>query len=100
MIHEVSGSAGGNINDIRNETEELRRLNAYFMGLLAKNCGKTENQLQKLWTSRRESYMNAEEAVKFGIADYVGIPTIHRYTSFDLKFMENDAPQRNRKEGR
>jgi ATP-dependent Clp protease protease subunit len=86
MIHEVSGGAGGNINDIANQTNELHRLNDYFMDLLAKNCGKTRKQLQNVWAKYRDTYMDANSAVRFGIADHVGIPTIVKHTRYDLKF--------------
>lgn len=91
MIHEASGGAGGNVNDIKVATEELHRMNEYFMSILARNCGKTLKQLQKIWAGGRDTYMDAGTAVKFGIADHIGIPTIVKADRFDLKFNPNPA---------
>lgn len=80
MIHEVSGGTEGDVHDMHADAVETKRLNKYFMGLLAKNCkisGGYEG-LRKLIKARdgREMYMDANESLKFGIIDHVGIPKV------------------------
>ena len=78
MIHEVSAGTDGNVHDMYADTVEIKRLNHYFMGLLAKNCNIPGGYdgLRKIIKSRdgRDLYLNAEEALKFGLVDNVGLP--------------------------
>jgi ATP-dependent protease ClpP protease subunit len=77
MIHNVSASAWGDVFDMKSRSEEMMRVNKMFIGLLAKNCGKTYEELQDLiksQTDSKEIWLQADEAVKFGIADKVGVP--------------------------
>ena len=80
MVHEVSSGTIGNVHDMSSDADEVKRLNKWFMGLLAKNCGIKGgyNALRKMIKNQdgRDRYMNAEEAVKFGIADAVGMPKL------------------------
>ena len=85
MIHEALGGAIGNVNDAKNDIAELDRLNEYFMGILATNCGKNLKNFKKLWQQNREIYLGPAAAVKFGLADHIGIPIVRRVhgVSFD-----------------
>jgi ATP-dependent Clp protease protease subunit len=90
MIHEVSSGAIGNVHDIQTDVEEAKRLNEYFMGLLAKNCGhKDYAELRKLIKEQdgRDRYFTAEQAVKFGIADYVGLPKISASVNYEVNLL-------------
>lgn len=88
MIHEISSVSWGNVHDLKVDAEETDRMNTVFMDLLAKNCGlpgydELRAYLKELDGS--EIYLSAEEAVKFGIADFVGTPkvdVIHGYQVF------------------
>jgi ATP-dependent Clp protease, protease subunit len=83
MIHEIQAGMGGNINDIKVSVAETERLNKHFvMGLLAKNCGKTPKQLTALFAKERDVYMSPEDAVRFKIADAIGIPTVKTTTTY------------------
>lgn len=82
MIHEVSSGTSGNVQDIKVDVAETDRLNTYMMTLLAKNCGKTFKQLQALFAKKRDIYMTPEEAVKFKIADKIGIPEVKLTTTY------------------
>ncbi len=84
MVHEVSSWTAGDVHDMKSDANETTRLNQYFLGLLAKNCnikGGYEG-LRKIIKTRdgRDIYMNANETVKFGLADKVGIPKIINLT--------------------
>lgn len=79
MIHEISSGTGGDVHDMHADIQEVKRLNEYFMGLLAKNCGlKGYAEFRKLIKDQdgRERYLSADGAIKFGIADAVGLPKI------------------------
>lgn len=80
MVHEVSSWTVGDVNDMHNDAKETVRLNEYFMNLLAFNCGIKGGYdgLRKIIKDRdgRDIYMNAQETVKFGLADKVGIPKL------------------------
>jgi len=82
MIHEISGGSAGDVHDIGADVQEMKRLNRYFMGLLAKNCGIKGgyDALRKIIKNQdgRDNYMDADAAVKFGIADAIGLPKVNR----------------------
>lgn len=86
MIHEVSSSASGNINDQKNSVAETDRVNIYWMNKLAGNCGKKNySALKKYMTSEhRDVYLSAEASIRFGIADHIGIPKLSQRRMYHL----------------
>ena len=88
MIHEVSSGTGGDVHDMYADAVETKRLNKYFLGLLAKNCGIKGGYdgLRKLIKARdgRDIYLDAQSALKFGIVDAIGTPSVRSYTAFDI----------------
>lgn len=78
MVHEVSGGTYGDVHDVHADAIETKRLNQYFMDLLAVNCGIPGGYagIRKIIKARdgRDIYLSASDAVKFGIVDYVGLP--------------------------
>jgi ATP-dependent Clp protease protease subunit len=108
MVHEVSGGVG--VDDVHNmfsDAAEVKRLNRWFMGLLAKNCeikGGYE-AIRKLIKDQdgRNRWMGAEEAVKFGIADAVGVPKVSRMKLYQVEVtppkekITKDPPKKNTK---
>jgi ATP-dependent Clp protease protease subunit len=89
MVHEVSGGSSGDVHDVNADVEEIKRLNKYFMGLLAKNCGIKGgyDALRKNIKEQdgREHYMDAAASVKFGIADYIGMPKVNRMKIYQVE---------------
>lgn len=86
MIHEASGGTYGNVNDVKVDVKELEAANETMLGLLANNCGKKPSQIRKLFTNkRREVYLNADEAVIFGIAEKVGLPKITKVVKYEIE---------------
>jgi ATP-dependent Clp endopeptidase proteolytic subunit ClpP len=89
MIHEVSGGAVGDVHDVSADVEEMKRLNRYFMGILAKNCGIKGGYdvLRKMIKGQdgRDNYMDAVEALKFGIVDAIGMPKINRMKLYQVE---------------
>ena len=85
MVHNISWGVGGDVTNMVSVTDEAQRINKRMMGLLAKNCGKSYTALQKeikASTNSKEIWLDAEEAVEFGICDFVGTPQLleHRQT--------------------
>jgi ATP-dependent Clp protease protease subunit len=83
MVHEVSGGVGhDDVHNMLSDATEVKRLNEWFMGLLAKNCGIKGgySAVRKLIKNQdgRNNWMGAQDAVKFGIADAVGLPHIKK----------------------
>lgn len=80
LIHEVSGGTEGDVHDLVNDASETKKLNECFLGLLAENSGIKGGYrgLRKIIKDKdgRDLYLNAKEAVKFGIVDEVGTPMI------------------------
>ncbi len=88
MVHEVSSGASGDIHDCLNDAKESVRLNKWFMGLLAKNCGIKGGYdgLRKIVKDRdgREIWMDARDSLAFGIVDKVGLPKLNAFTLYEV----------------
>lgn len=69
MIHQPSGGAGGQAADIAIQAREIIRWRKTLNDAIAKNTGKTAEQVEK--DSDRDYYMSAEEAKAYGIVDQV-----------------------------
>ena len=69
MIHQPSlgGYIQGVSADLEIQAEQTKRVKEIGAGILAKNCGKTVEQIMKDFN--RDYWMNAEAAIKYGIAD-------------------------------
>jgi ATP-dependent Clp protease, protease subunit len=69
MIHQPSlgGYIRGVSADLEIQAEQTRRVKEIGAGILAKNCGKTVEQIMKDFD--RDYWMDAEGAIKYGIAD-------------------------------
>ena len=69
MIHQPSlgGYIQGVSTDLEIQAEQTRKVKEIGATILAKNCGKTMEQIMKDFD--RDYWMNAKEAVEYGIAD-------------------------------
>lgn len=87
MVHEVSSGTFGNVQDMKDDVKETIRLNEYFMGLLAKNCGfKNYDELRSIIKDQdgRERYIFGDDAIKFGIVDAIGTPKINSRVMYEV----------------
>lgn len=93
MIHEVSGGTVGDVHDMGKDVQEVKRLNEYFMDLLAKNCNIKGGYsvLRKIIKNQdgRDHYMNAHEALKFGIVDAIGLPHVQKQVIYQIGLVQN-----------
>lgn len=95
MVHEVSSGSHGNVHDMHADTQEVKRLNEHFMGLLAKNCGYDGyDDLRKIIKEQdgRDRYMDAAKALEFGIIDAIGLPKLQPMTMFEISASKEDKP--------
>jgi len=71
MIHQplISGGLKGQATDISIHANELLKIKDRLAELLAKNTGKTKEQI--LRDTERDNYLSSEEAVNYGLIDSV-----------------------------
>lgn len=69
MIHQPSlgGYIQGVSTDLEIQAEQTRRVKEIGAGILARNCGKTVEQIMKDFD--RDYWMDAQQAIEYGIAD-------------------------------
>ncbi len=69
MIHQPLGGAQGQATDIDIHAREILKIRDSINRILTKHTGQPLEQIEK--DSERDFFMNAEEAVKYGIVDKV-----------------------------
>ena len=68
-MHQPLGGAQGQATDIVIQAEEIMRLKASLLGIIAGHTGKTIEEVEK--DSDRDVYMNAKQAAEYGLVDEV-----------------------------
>ena len=71
MIHEplIDGSMGGSATSIKKTADSIMETKRILVDVLSKHTGKTKKAIDKAISF--DNYMNAEEAVEFGICDEI-----------------------------
>jgi ATP-dependent Clp protease, protease subunit len=69
MIHQPSSGTRGKVSDMEIDLKESLALRRLLNELLAKNTGQKITQIEK--DVDRDYWMNAEEAIRYGIADKI-----------------------------
>lgn len=69
MVHQVSSGQSGHIEDNRISQMEAEKYNYILFKMLAENCGKTFDEI--LESARRNKWLNAQEALEFGLIDEI-----------------------------
>lgn len=69
MIHQPSAGTSGQITDMAIHLKRLERIKTRMTAILANNCGKEYNEA--LEACERDNFMDASEAMEFGIIDNV-----------------------------
>jgi ATP-dependent protease ClpP protease subunit len=91
MIHEISAGAVGHIDDINIQHSNITKLNEKLMKLLVKKC-KFKGGIQalkKMLANSRDLYLDPEEAIKFGLIDHIGVPTLQKNLSIQYTLSSN-----------
>ena len=68
-MHQPLGGAQGQASDIEIQANEILRLKKLLNGILAESTDKTIEEIES--DTNRDFYLNAEEAVKYGLVDKV-----------------------------
>ena len=71
MIHGVVAGTHGHIADVENEFAETKFTQKMYIKALAEETNMTEKQIKKMVDRKTNVYIDAEEAVKLGIADII-----------------------------
>lgn len=69
MIHQPLGGAEGQASDIVIQAEEILKVKNMFIELMAKHSGQKRETVAN--DMERNKWMNAEEAMKYGIIDKI-----------------------------
>lgn len=69
MIHKVSSSAVGVIDDMEISFKESEKYNTRLFEILAENTGKTKEQI--LIDANRDFWLNSDEALEYGVIDEI-----------------------------
>ena len=71
MIHGVMAGQHGYLADVENEFKETRAIQRMYVKALAEETSMSEAYVRKLMNKKTNVYLDAEEAVKLGIADII-----------------------------
>lgn len=69
MIHQPLGGAQGQCTDVEIRTRHLVNLKHRLNGILAKNTGKTIEEIEK--DTDRDNWLSAEDALSYGLIDVI-----------------------------
>lgn len=69
MIHQPSGGSEGQATDMVIAAEHIKRTKKMLTELLAENCERTSQEVER--DVERDYWMNAEEALQYGIVDRI-----------------------------
>lgn len=78
MIHDVSSSAFGKVEEMKADAREADRLNKKLYTMMARNCGKPDDYFLNLIHDKGHAdwFLEAEEAKEHNIVQQLRIPTL------------------------
>lgn len=71
MIHGIMGGYHGNITNMENEIAEVKWIQKRYIENLVSETFLTKKKVRSMLQQQVDTYLSAEEAVKYGIADIV-----------------------------
>jgi ATP-dependent Clp endopeptidase proteolytic subunit ClpP len=71
MIHGVVAGQHGYLADVENEFKETKYIQNMYIKALAEETNMTERYIRRLMNKKTNVYLDAEEALKLGIADII-----------------------------
>lgn len=88
LIHDVSSTALGKVEEIKASSEEVERLNQIVYKMMAKNIGKPEDYFLKIVHERGHAdlYLSPEECKAHNLANHIRIPTFKVKISSEVAF--------------
>ena len=78
MIHDVSSSAFGKVEEMKADAREADRLNKKLYTMMARNCGKPDDYFMNLIHDKGHAdwFLEAEEAKEHNIVQQLRVPTL------------------------
>jgi len=71
MIHSIMGGTHGSMHSVENEIEEMKWIQERYIEVLAAETDMTKRMIKKLLDKKVNIYLDAQQAVDFGIADII-----------------------------
>ena len=71
MIHSVIAGNSGALHNLENELTEIKKMQEVYLDSLVSVTNLTKKQLKSFMRRKQNVYLNAEEAIKYGIADKI-----------------------------
>lgn len=71
MIHSIAGGTHGSMHSVENEVEEMKWIQQRYIEVLAAETDMTKRMIKKLLDKKVNVYLDAQQAVDFGIADII-----------------------------
>jgi ATP-dependent Clp protease protease subunit len=88
MIHEVSSMSWGKVEEIKVSADETDRLNKKIFQMMAENCGHHKDYFLDIVHEKGHAdwFLDADECLKHGLANYSHIPELIVDTRVSFKF--------------
>lgn len=88
MIHDVSSSQLGKVEELKASVAETERLNKIVYKMMARNCGKKDDYFLKLVDKKKHAdwFLDAEECKNHGLANQLRVPKLHITVGVDIDF--------------
>lgn len=88
MVHDVSSAEMGKVEEVKAGAAESERLNAVIYKMMARNCGKKDDYFLKIVDQKKHAdwFLDAEEALKHGIANQLRVPKLSIDVSVSIEF--------------
>jgi len=88
MIHDVSSSVWGKVEELKANTEEAERLNQLVYKMMARNCGKKDDYfLEKIHEKGHvDWFLNAAEAQSHNLASQIRVPKFNITVNVNIDF--------------
>ena len=89
LFHEISSGAFGDVKDMQNSVESLKKQSDYWSGLISSKLGyKSGEELIKAFKEKangcNDFYLTAQQALELGIIDMIGDVMMTPYHGYDV----------------
>ena len=87
MIHDVSASVWGKVQELKADTAEAERLNEKVFRMMAENCGKPKGYFLDLIHEKGHAdwFLDAPEALSHNLANYIRVPKFKISVNVDME---------------
>ena len=88
MIHDVSSTEIGKVEEIKASAEETERLNQKIYSMMAENCGHHKDYFLDIVheKSHADWFLDADECKKYNLANHLRVPELKIRATVDFEF--------------